>query len=65
MTSMNVNLGSKKRHLPSEMMHRFSCKDDFLQYFTIQCKSLTSDNESVLVQLYTPDKLMVNKDFLR
>lgn len=29
---------SKKRHLPSELMHRFQCKDDFLNYFSQQRK---------------------------
>ena len=37
--SGNANaMGSKKRHHPSEMMHRFSCKDDFLNYFKNQSK---------------------------
>ena len=40
---------SKKRLLPSEIAHRFNCKDDFLNYFANQ------------LQMYVPPKLMVNK----
>ena len=35
---LNPGVGSKKRHLPSEMAHRFQCKDDFLNYFSQQRK---------------------------
>ena len=35
--------------LPSEIAHRFNCKDDFLNYFANQ------------LQLYVPPKVMVNK----
>lgn len=46
---MNTPTNSKKRHLPTELMHRFNCKDDFLSYFSNQ------------LQLYVPPKIMVNK----
>ena len=50
-TEVNMDGGqvSKKRHLPTELAHRFNCKDDFLNYFSNQ------------LQLYVPPKIMVNK----
>ena len=46
---MNQDRPSKKRMLPTEIAHRFNCKDDFLSYFANQ------------LQLYVPPKVMVNK----
>ena len=43
-----IQLG-QKRHLPSELTHRFHSKDDFISYFGTQ------------LQMFVPPKSMVNK----
>jgi hypothetical protein len=46
-------------------MHKFQCKDDFLNYFSQQRKIPLITLTFSLVQLYTPPSLMCNKDFLK
>jgi len=49
MVEMNGNMagggiGSKKRMLASEIAHKFSCKDDFLYFFSKQVSWTPSIN---------------------
>lgn len=44
----DIKIGQKRR-LPSELMHRFHSKDDFISYFGSQ------------LQLFVPPKAMINK----
>ena len=59
------NNSKKRRVLPSEIANRFRSKSDFLKYFKEQSKWAIFCVSVLLVQLYTPPELMVNKDFLR
>ena len=43
-----MQLGTKRR-MPSELMHRFNSKEDFITYFGTQ------------LQMYVPPKAMINK----
>ena len=70
----NALKGTKKRHLPtSEFEGKFHCKHDFVKYFREQRKHLPffsshtrlTPSDACVVQLYLPDDLMFNKDFLR
>jgi hypothetical protein len=54
-----------KRMFPSEISGKFKSKADFLRYFREQCKCISSVSPCPIGQLYTPPKLMVNKDFIR
>ena len=56
---------SKMVFKPSEMVHRFSAKSDFIRYFKEKRKYLFFNHTFVSVQLYVPPDLMINKDFLR
>ena len=57
---------SKKRRLmPADIANRFSSKADFLKYFRESRKSKLHSHSLIIVQLYVPPELMVNKDFLR
>ena len=39
---MGAHPGNKKRMLPSEISHKFSCKDEFLYFFSKQVSELDS-----------------------
>ena len=54
-----------KRLFPSEISRKFRSKADFLRYFREQCKCISSVSPCPIGQLYTPPKLMINKDFIR
>ena len=62
---MGENLIGKKRMLPSELSHKFSSKDDFLNFFSKTVSKFLFLTLIIQLQLYTPPKLMCNKDFLR
>ena len=50
---------------PSEISGKFRSKSDFLRYFREQRKFILVMLTIMIVQLYTPPKIMVNKDFIR
>ena len=52
--------------MPDELSHRFRSKEDLLDYFEHQRKSiLKASNYTYTVQLYVPPRATVNRDFVR
>ena len=60
-----ANASKKRRLMPADIANRFSSKSDFLKYFKENRKSAIRFSRILLVQLYVPPVLMVNKDFIR